>query len=269
MLHEEPFKIYRPTVPAVPILVSVPHCGVAFPDDIRSQYKASLIEAPDDTDWFVDRLYDFAPSMGMTMITATYSRWVIDLNRDPDSKPLYSDGRIITALCPSTTFLGEPLYIDNRKEVAGAEVARRYTLYYQPYHNKIQQLLDEMKAEFGTVLLWDCHSIRQIVTTIQKEKFPDLILGDADGKSAVPNLIQTTLDILSSDSFTISHNHPFKGGTITRTFGKPAENQHALQLEMPKVHYMDDTEIYYHEGRAKHMQQLLKRNFQHLISQLR
>ena len=116
MLHEEPFKIYSPTGPAVPILVSVPHCGVAFPDDIRSQYKASLIDAPDDTDWFVDRLYDFAPSMGMTMITATYSRWVIDLNRDPDSKPLYSDGRIITALCPSTTFLGEPLYIDNLLE---------------------------------------------------------------------------------------------------------------------------------------------------------
>ncbi len=264
-----PFKIYSPEAPAVPIVVSVPHCGTLFPDDIREAYNASLIAAPDDTDWFVDKLYDFAPSMGMTMITAVYSRWVIDLNRDPDSKPLYSDGRIITALCPSTNFLGEPLYKDGRSEVTDEEVKRRYDLYYKPYHAKVQELLSDLKAKFGKVLLWDCHSIRQVVPTIQKEKFPDLILGDADGKSASTELIQTTLDTLSSDIYSLSHNHPFKGGTITRSFGKPSANQHALQLEMPKVHYMDDAEMNYHDERAEHMRQLLKRNFRQLIAQLR
>jgi N-formylglutamate deformylase len=264
-----PFKIYSPTASTVPIVVSVPHCGISFPDDIRDEYKSSLAQAPDDTDWFVDKLYDFAPSMGMTMITAVYSRWVIDLNRDPESKPLYSDGRIITALCPSTTFLGDPLYKDERSTVADEEVKRRYTLYYKPYHVKVQELLNDLKSKFEKVLLWDCHSIRQIVPTIQREKFPDLILGDADGKAAGAEFIQSTLKTLSSDKYSLSHNHPFKGGAITRSFGKPSEDQHALQLEMPKVHYMDDAEVNYHEERARHMRQLLQENFRQLIELLR
>jgi N-formylglutamate deformylase len=142
-----PFKIISPANQRVPILLSVPHCGTAFPDELKDQYKSELIQAPDDTDWFVDQLYDFAPAMGISMIHAVYSRWVIDLNRDPKSKPLYTDGRIITALCPTTNFFGEPIYKDQRKEVDQTEVNRRLANYYQPYHNKIQALLDGLKAE--------------------------------------------------------------------------------------------------------------------------
>src|SRR5688572_4664769 len=180
------FTIHPAEGEELPILVSVPHCGIGFPDDIKDQYKSSRIEEPDDTDWFVDKLYGFAPSMGMTMISAIYSRWVIDLNRDPDSKPLYTDGRIITALCPTTTFLGEPLYTDKRTEVDPPEVKRRLDLYYRPYHQKIHDTLTDLKTRFGKVLLWDCHSIRQFVPTIQEEKFPDLILGSDDERSASP-----------------------------------------------------------------------------------
>ncbi len=120
----------------VPILISVPHCGIEFPDELKDQYNPDPITAPDDTDWFVNQLYDFAPSMGMTLIAAKYSRWVIDLNRDPQSKPLYTDGRIITALCPTTTFLGEPLYRDERKEIDQQEINRRLDSYYWPYHRR-------------------------------------------------------------------------------------------------------------------------------------
>jgi len=252
----------------VPIIVSVPHCGTTFPDELRDQYKQQLIAAPDDTDWFVDKLYDFVPSMGITMISAKYSRWVIDLNRDPDSKPLYTDGRIITALCPTTTFLGEPLYTDARTQVTDDEVKRRLENYYHPYHQKIQRLLDDCKRTFGKVLLWDCHSIREVVPTIQAEKFPDLILGDADGKSAGAALSATALKSLRSAAYGVNHNHPFKGGTITRSFGKPTENQHALQLEMSKKKYMDDTETTYDENRASAMRSLLKATFENVIDQL-
>lgn len=262
------FRIYPPTGQQCPILISVPHCGIQFPDELKDQYDPKLIQAPDDTDWFVDQLYDFAPAMGMTMISALYSRWVIDLNRDPDSKPLYTDGRIITGLCPTTNFLGEPLYKDKRKEVAADEVKRRLESYYIPYHNKIQELLSDLKAKFGKVLLWDCHSIRQFVPTIQEEKFPDLILGSADEKSAAPDLIQSALHDLGSDDYSIRHNHPFKGGTITRSFGKPNENQNALQLEMCKVHYMDDAEIKYDKVRADKMREVLKRTLGNLGQKL-
>ncbi|RAW03179.1 N-formylglutamate amidohydrolase [Pseudochryseolinea flava] len=264
-----PYKIISPTASEVPIIVSVPHCGVLFPDEIKAQYHSSLIESPDDTDWFVHQLYDFVSSMGMTMIHAVYSRWVIDLNRDPKSKPLYNDGRIITALCPTTNFIGNPLYTDERKEVDSAEVERRLKVYYNPYHEKIQELLQVKQKKFGKALLWDCHSIREYVLTIQKEKFPDLILGDVDGTSADSKLIDRTLEALNGSRYTVNHNHPFKGGYITRHFGKPAQNIHALQLEMTKVNYMDDAEKKYDEQRASQMRTLLMKTFQSLIDQLK
>lgn len=253
----------------VPIIISIPHCGSAFPDEIKEQYKPKLIKAPDDTDWFVQALYEFAPTMGITVITANYSRWVIDLNRDPYSKPLYTDGRIITPLCPATTFLGESIYKDERQEVELPEVKRRKDLYYQPYHSKLKDLLRQRRKKFGKVLLWDCHSIRQVVPTIQKNKFPDLILGDADGTTAAPEFIDSTLEILKEGAYSVSHNHPFKGGYITRYYGKPIKNRHALQLEMTKVNYLDDTETKYDKERAAKMQELLKRVFEKLITELK
>ncbi|NJN42747.1 MAG: N-formylglutamate deformylase [Flammeovirgaceae bacterium] len=252
------FRIIHPTSEQVPILLSIPHCGVLFPDELKREFKSEKINQPDDTDWFVDRLYDFAPAMGITIIQAVYSRWVIDLNRDPDSKPLYTDGRIITDLCPVTDFLGNPIYSDERKALSKDDRSGRIEKYFQPYHHQVQTLLVTIKEKFGKVLLWDCHSIRQQVLTIQKEKFPDLILGDADGTSASPGIIEAALSKLDHSDFSVRHNFPFKGGYITRHYGKPAENIHALQLEMTKVNYMHDDELTYHKERAEKIRSLLK-----------
>lgn len=251
------YRLVEPTSPRVPIVLSIPHCGTSFPEDIRDEYVPELIEDPDDTDWFLDRLYGFAPSLGITVISAVMHRWVIDLNRDPESKPLYNDGRIITALCPVTTFSGEPLYRDKRMSVEPKEVQRRKELYFYPYHQMLQRLLSDLKSQFGRVLLWDCHSIRQLVPTIQRERFPDIILGSADGKSAHPLITANALENLGEGKYALSHNHPFKGGFITREYGRPSENQHALQLEMCKVNYMDDAEKTNHAIRSKEMGELL------------
>lgn len=258
------YKLLYPKEIVSPIVLSVPHCGTAFPEELINQFDPELRNAPDDTDWFVHDLYRFAIDMGIPMIYATYSRWVIDLNRDPESKPLYTDGRIITALCPVTDFFGNTIYIDQRDRVDDAEVQRRRKLYYDPYHHQLQRLLDEVKNKFGNVLLWDCHSIRQSVPTIHKEKFPDLILGDADGTSASPIVSEVAIQSLGQTSYSFRYNYPFKGGYITRSFGKPLENQHALQLEMTKVNYMNDAELKYDEIRAAKIQRLLRDTFSRL-----
>ena len=259
------YQFTKPTTPRVPILLSVPHCGTHIPENLKAQYKADKIDFIDDTDWFVHELYSFAPAMGITLLSANLSRWVIDLNRHPESKPLYSDGRVITGLCPTTDFLGNNIYSDNRKEVSPDDVSERIKLYYEPYHQKIQSTLAELKAEFGKALLWDCHSIRQLVPSIRSEKFPDLILGDADGTSATPEIIETTWHVLKTSGLLVSHNTPFKGGYITRAYGKPSENIQALQLEMTKVNYMDDAERHYHPKRAQNVQQVLKVVFSSLV----
>jgi N-formylglutamate deformylase len=254
-----PFDFIQPSEGAtVPILISVPHCGTKFPEELHDEYKQELILAPDDTDWFVDQLYDFTPGLGMTMITATYSRWVIDLNRHPKSKPLYTDGRIITGLCPTTDFLGNPIYKDNRTEIDHVEIQRRLDRYFSPYHEQIQRTLDAILYKFGVALLWDCHSIRQSVPTIQQAKFPDLILGSADGASASNRIIDKAIEGLRDRGYSFQHNHPFKGGYITRHYGKPDRNVNALQLEMSKVNYMDDDELKYDKHRAEKIRKVLR-----------
>ena len=260
----KPFIVTLPSPETVPILLSIPHSGTAFPEELKDLYNPELIQQPDDTDWFVDKLYSFAAAIGITTISAVYSRWVIDLNRHPESKPLYTDGRIITGLCPTTDFLGNNLYENNRIELIQEEINQRLEKYYWPYHHELQNQLQLLKEKFGKVLLWDCHSIRQFVPTIHKEKFPDLILGDADGTSASPGVIETTIKVLESSGYSFSHNHPFKGGYITRQYGKPSENIHALQLEMTKVNYMHDDELRYSEARSASMQKVLKKAFGNL-----
>lgn len=251
------FEITQPAAQLLPIVISVPHAGTAFPDDIRAELKAGLLP-PDDTDWFVHQLYDFATELGLPILKANYSRWVVDLNRNPDSTPLYHDGRVLTGLCTSTTFLGEPIYADERAEVAAAEVARRKPLYFEPYHQALQQLLDDTKAQFGRVLLWDCHSIRREVSAIHKGRFPDLILGSADQTSASAELIGQALTQLGSGPYSLNHNSPFKGGYITRHFGQPEAQQHALQLEMSKDVYMDNAEQAYSPERATQIRTVLR-----------
>jgi N-formylglutamate deformylase len=257
------FEITQPTAQLLPIVISVPHAGTAFPDDIRAELKPGLLP-PDDTDWFVHQLYDFATGLGLPILKANYSRWVVDLNRNPDSTPLYHDGRVLTGLCTSTTFLGEPIYADERAEVAAAEVARRRQLYFEPYHEALQQLLDDTRARFGRVLLWDCHSIRREVSAIHTGPFPDLILGSADQTSASAELIGEALAQLSSGPYSLNHNTPFKGGYITRHFGRPEAQQHALQLEMSKDVYMDDAEHAYDPTRAGQMRAVLSQTLRTL-----
>jgi N-formylglutamate deformylase len=252
------FRVQVPSRGRVPILLSIPHCGTSFPEEIADEYVETLARDPDDTDYFVDRLYDFASDMGISTITAVYSRWVIDLNRDPSDKPLYGDGRIITSLCPVTTFLGEPLYRDGRKEVASQEITRRVEQYYRPYHDKVRELLDSIRNEFGKVLLWECHSIRQHVRTVYPDPIPDLILGDNEGRSCNKQFVRIALEGLKQGSYELNHNQPFKGGYITRHFGNPADHIHALQLEMTKCRYMDDAEKRYDQTRAKKMRAVLR-----------
>jgi len=257
------YHITEPTAPKVPIIISSPHSGTYFPDDIKTRLHPDKAERPDDADWFIDTLYDFAPEMGITLIKANYCRWVIDLNRDPESKPLYTDGRVITGLVPFTDFNGKPLYTGATPDEV--EVAERVQKYYLPYHEKLEELLEQTKQQFGAALLFDAHSIRRVVPGIQADAFPELILGDNDETSASASVIKTAWDVLKNSGYQATHNTPFKGGHITRYFGKPDNNIHALQLEMAKTNYMDATETEYRPENAEKIRAVLKQLFTELI----
>ena len=261
------FKIIKPISGLQPLLLSVPHCGTDFPDELKDQFVPELASKPDDTDWYLDRLYDFAPELGITMIVPQYSRWVIDLNRDPKGKLLYDDGRLATPLCPTTDFWERPIYVDRRTEVDQDEVSDRTARYHQPYHEEIDRILDEFESIHGFAVFWDGHSIRRNVPSIQKEDFPDFILGDNDGDSASPPITEVTLSALQNSEFSVSHNNPFKGGFLTRSKGNPRADIHALQLEMSKDLYMSDDETVYDVEKAAPVKARLKKVLSALITE--
>ena len=166
------FEYRPPETWRLPVLISVPHAGQWLPPEIRSMIHPQYIDPTQDCDFFVDHVYEFASELGVGLIKANYSRYVVDLNRD--LKPLYDDGRVITSMIPETTFLDEPLY---EAPLSEAEKTRRVKRYYQPYHDELARLLGEIKQRFGVACLLDAHSIKRSVPSINSVDFPDLILG--------------------------------------------------------------------------------------------
>lgn len=236
------------------MVISIPHSGVLFPKDLEADFRPEIVKHPEDTDWFVYELYDFAASLGVRVIKAELSRYVVDLNRDPAFKKLYSDGRPETQVVPMTTFLGNPLYVD--KLPSDVDKKDRIQKYFLPYHDEIRKSLNSKNLK--NVVLLDAHSIKQQVLSIRPTPFADLILGSGDGKTAHPTLIRETETLLKNSGYSFSSNDPFKGGFITRSFANPNGGIHTLQLEMSQTVYMDDRQQKIDSARLKKIRATLK-----------
>ncbi|WP_115718956.1 N-formylglutamate deformylase [Gallaecimonas mangrovi] len=229
---------FRYTGGRIPLLISVPHAGTALPGEIKNGLSDNAQPLP-DTDWHVERLYDFANQLGAHMLVANYSRFVVDLNRPADDQPLYSSAT--TGLFPETLFDGSATFLPG-KAPSAAERQGYLDHIWRPYHLKLQQTLDELKAEFGYALLFDAHSIASVVPRLFDGKLPDLNLGTNDGQSLDSPLEQALRDYCQSQSrFSWVLNGRFKGGYITRAYGKPEQKQQALQLELAQCNYMQET----------------------------
>ena len=246
----------------VPIIISCPHVGTDIPDDIKATMVDGIAQATEDTDWFVHDLYSFGPEMGITLIKANYSRFVIDLNRDPSGKNLYKDARRQTAMVPLTTFEGKQIYKSG--EVTAEEVERRRIVYFDPYHAAINEEVKRLKAQFPHVLFFDAHSIKRNVKSIRSEPFPDVIVGDNDGATAHAKLTTSAIASLKKGGLAVSHNEPFKGGFLTRSQGRPSESIHALQLEMSQDLYMNEHDNSRNMQKEKKIGGVLQNLFQEL-----
>ena len=228
----------------LPLLVSVPHAGTGLPEELRGRMTEAALALP-DTDWHVDRLYDFLDDLGASSIVANRSRYAIDLNRAPDSRPLYP-GASNTELCPTSTFDEAPIYHAGEGPDP-EEIAARLDAVWRPYHAKIQEELARIKAAHGIAVLWDAHSIRSEVPRFFEGRLPDLNLGTADGDSASAELTGL-LGAVAREAEALGYSHAvngrFKGGYITRSFGAPDQGIHAVQLELSQITYMDEDPPY-------------------------
>lgn len=241
-----------------PLIISMPHVGTDIPADILAGMTAVAAHV-DDTDWHLPQLYDFAGELDATLISAKYSRYVIDLNRPEDDSNLYP-GKKTTELCPLSTFAEEALYPAGREPDAD-ERGRRVAAYWRPYHTALQQEIARAKAQHGYALLWDAHSIRGEVPRLFEGRLPQYNLGTADA-SACPDNIALPLLALAVEAVGQSEavlNGRFKGGHITRHYGKPDERVLAVQLELVQAGYMQEQRPYaYDVALAGRMQPTLR-----------
>jgi N-formylglutamate deformylase len=232
---EPPFRFRQGTRP---LLISMPHVGTYVPPALAARFTDEARQVP-DTDWHLERLYDFADELGASVLVATHSRYVIDLNRPPDNQNLYP-GQDTTGLCPVDTFDKTPIYAAG--DLPGeAEIAARVDAIWLPYHRQLEAELNRLKAAHGTVALWDAHSIRSLLPRFFDGRLTDLNLGTAGGASCDPALAAELLEIATSNpAYSAVLNGRFKGGYITRRYGSPADRVHAIQLEMTQASYMEE-----------------------------
>jgi N-formylglutamate deformylase len=231
--------IYSLTKGTSPLLVSIPHCGTFIPEDLRHSYTSRALKV-EDTDWYLDDLYAFAAVEGASLLTSHISRYVIDNNRPPENTPMYA-GSNNTELCPTRHFSGDKIY---QNEPTDAEITRRIKTYWQEYHSALRDELARIKALHGYALLWDGHSIKSELPWLFDGVLPDLNLGTVNGESCARDLTAKLTEITTQSGYSYAVNGRFKGGYITRHYGKPLENIHAVQLEMCFSTYMEEREPY-------------------------
>ncbi|WP_119677377.1 N-formylglutamate deformylase [Indioceanicola profundi] len=258
---------------SVPLLVSIPHAGTEVPVYLTSRLSQPAHALP-DTDWHVDKLYDFLGDLGASVIAATRSRYVVDLNRPSTDESLYP-GQTTTGLFPQETFLGDAVWSAPPHE---DEKNRIIAEIWKPYHDRIRMELDRLVAEHGFACLWEAHSIAPVLPRLFEGALPDLNLGTNDGAACPDEIAQGMLDVVEADGrYSAVLNGRFKGGYITRHFGQPQNRILAFQLEIAQSAYMADGSWYGEGGivappprldfeKAETLRPLLRRMMQTYLS---
>jgi formiminoglutamase len=220
-----------------PLIVSIPHAGARIPEEIEADLDSQWLGRK-DADWWVDKLYDFAPQLGATVIATPISRTVIDVNRDPSGKSLYP-GQATTELCPTVTFDGEPLYKHGREPDMTAIVSRRVR-YFDPYHRAIADELARLEMSHRNVVLFEAHSIRSKIPRLFEGELPNFNIGTNSSTTCDPSLQKAVEEICAASRFSHVVNGRFKGGWTTRHYGHPELGVHAVQLELACRGYMEE-----------------------------
>jgi N-formylglutamate deformylase len=249
--------VYVPGTTAV--VLDSPHSGVAYPDDFGHCCDLRMLRTAEDT--HVEKLYDFAPSLGVAWIEALFPRSYLDANRNltevdatlfdeawPD--PVETDPaalakvRLGKGLVWRCTDEGRPLY---DRKLTVAEVRKRIDTCWRPYHQAVASAIEAAHARHGYSIHVNCHSMPAVASEFATA-FPglvhaDFVVGDRDGTTADPRLSHKVCDWLQARGYSVEYNHPYKGVELVRRYGDPAHDRHGIQLEINRRLYMDETTL--------------------------
>ena len=217
-----------------PIVLGMPHVGTHVPAEIASRLndEGRVLR---DTDWHIEDLYrDVIP--GLTVVQATFHRYVIDANRDPSGQSLYP-GASTTELVPTTTFDGTPIWQAGH-EPTTEDIAHRLATFHAPYHAALAAELDRVRARHGVAILYDCHSIRSVIPWLFEGTLPDFNTGTNNGATCDPAIESAVAGEAAKSGRTNILNGRFKGGWTTRHYGRPSEGLHAIQMELAQSSHL-------------------------------
>jgi N-formylglutamate amidohydrolase len=253
-MSEPVFRLTLPRERRSCAVFNSPHSGSDYAAEIIGPTRLTSLQLRSSEDAFVDELFGAAAEFGAPLLAARVPRACVDLNRSPDdldpaliagASRRFLNPRIAAGLGVIPRVVAEGRPIVEGKLTLG-EAQRRIGLYYHPYHVKLRALLEQSRAEFGIGVLYDCHSMPHDALAAAPSVWgrrPNVILGDRFGVACERWLIDAATDIFAAAGFVVARNAPFAGGYITQTYGRPQARMHALQIEVDRALYMDETRV--------------------------
>ncbi len=268
--------VHEPTVDAIPLVLDSPHSGTVYPADFQPLMSAPLLRLAEDT--YVADLWRSAPSVGATLIEATFPRIYLDANRartdldinaisglwpEADYGPVLSSdkSKLGVGLVWSLGKDGQPLY---SRALTVKEIVHRIEHYWVPYHAALDAAVASAHEKFGQVWHINCHSmpaIRDRKWADSGREVADIVLGDRDASSCSLDFTEFLADFFGQRGYRVAVNDPYKGVELVRKHGQPAQGQHSLQVEIKRSLYMDETTLRKHAGYARvhgHLRELLR-----------
>lgn len=239
-----------------PIMLASPHSGRAYPTSFVEQSRLNHATLRRSEDFCIDLLFDFAPELGIPIISAEFPRCYVDVNRGADElDPVlflhpeqHSNGpisrRVANGLGVIPRVVGAGVEIYSEK-LTLAEGRARLSQFHKPYHAAIKSLSDRVAGTFRSSLFIDCHSMPDSAAgrKLPAGKTTDIVIGDLHGQACAPRVTQAAVITLREMGYSISRNDPYAGGYTTQTYGRPAMGRHCLQLEINRRLYMDERRL--------------------------
>lgn len=265
-----------------PLVLDSPHSGTVYPEDFGTVRDLATLRRAEDT--HVEKLYAFAPDLGVAWVEAHFPRSYLDANRDTTeidttmldgewTDPVSTDPRVLSkvrlgkGLIWKLTDEGLPIY---DRQLPVAEVRQRIDSCWRPYHAAVTQAMDEAHARHGYAIHINCHSMPAIAASHATD-FPglahaDFVIGDRDGSTADPALSQKICAHLRALGYSVDYNHPYKGVELVRRNGNPAGHRHSIQVEINRKLYMDEATLALDEAGAARLQGHLRSMVEMLLA---
>src|SRR6478672_2812713 len=247
-----PFQVAKPAELAAPLVFNSPHSGRVYPSTFLAASKLDARTLRRSEDCFVEELFGFVVGLGAPLLYAHFPRAYLDVNREPyelepalfrDGLPDYANtqsvrvigglGTIARIVSESDEIYREPLTLQAALE--------RINRLYTPYHDTLKALLAEARQAFGLAVLVDCHSMPSNPISDQGGARSDFVLGDRYGTSCSGELTRAAAQSLKAQRYVVALNKPYAGGYITEHYGRPDAGQHAIQVEVNRSLYMNET----------------------------